>query len=345
MVTRKEHPWYSFDKLLSYNAIFNFCGGARGLGKTYDAKKRSVKKALKDPINGEQFIYLRRWKSELAAARRTFFDDFYREFPNWDFRVMGSEAQCSPQESRDEKKRVWHTIGYFIPLSTAQSQKSVSFARVTTIIFDEFIAEQGRQYLPQEASIFLGFYSTVDRNQDKTRVLFCANSVTIMNPYFIEFEIRPDILPELSVSHGGYIACHFPDSADFKKSVYETRFGKFIQGTEFGDYAVENVFDDANETLIDMKPPTARHQFNLESKHGTVSVWYDRARREYFVQRQLPKDSPLNLTLLPEKMGPGKQLVTFNNKLLGYLRAAFSNGMVTFDRPSTRNAFVEIAKR
>lgn len=342
VASRKAHPWYSFDRLLSYNAMMNFCAGGRGMGKTYDAKKRSVRKAIR---KGEQFIYLRRYKEEMQIARRTFFADFASEFPDYDFRVHGWEAQMAHISTRDEKKREWATIGFFIALSQAQNVKSGSFHNVTTIIFDEFIAEHGRQYLKDEANAFLGFYSTVDRNQDKTIVLFCANSVSIMNPYFIYFEIRPDKLPELSSSHDGYVACHFPEAKDFKNSVYQTRFGKFIQNTEFGDYAVENVFDDANDNLIDIKPSAARHQFNLETKYGTIAVWYDRRNGEYYVQKKLPKASTLNLTLMPEKMMPGKQLVTFNDKLLQYLRAAFKNGLVTFDKPSTRNAFVEISKR
>jgi hypothetical protein len=339
---RKVHPWYSFDRLLSYNAIFNFCAGGRGMGKTYDAKKRSVRKFIR---KGEQFIYLRRYKEELSIAKRTFFADFSHEFPEYDFQIHGWEGQMAPAETRGDKKREWVTIAYFVALSQAQNVKSASFHKVTTIIFDEFIAEHGRQYLKDEANAFLGFYSTVDRNQDKTIVLFCANSVSIMNPYFMYFEIRPDKLPELSKSHSGFVACHFPDAADFKNSVYETRFGKFIQGTEFGDYAVENQFDDNGENLIDIKPSTARHHFNLETKYGTVAIWFDRKSQKYYVQRKLPKDSVLDLTLLPEKMEVGKQLVTFSNPLLQYLRTAFNTGQVYFDRPSTRNAFAEISKR
>jgi hypothetical protein len=345
MVARKTHPWYSFDKLLSYNAKFNIVAGPRGTGKTFDAKRRSIKKALRDPRDGEQFIYLRRWKTELAPARRTFFNDVAEQFPEWDFRPMGVEAQASHESTRGEKKREWHTIGYFVALSQAQTQKSVSFARVTTIIYDEFIAEHGRQYLPDEVSTFLGFYSTVDRNQDKTKVLFCANSVSTMNPYFIEWEIRPDTFPEICTIRGGFVAVHFPPSSAFKASVYETQWGKFIQGTQFGDYAVENSFEDAHDLLIDIKPASARHQFNLETKYGTMSVWYDRKPGEYYIQKKLPGQSNLNLTLLPEKMEPGKQLVMFNDKLLAYLRTAFRTGKVTFDQPSTRNAFVEIGKR
>lgn len=344
---RKEHPWYSFDRLLTFGAMMNFCAGGRGMGKTFDAKKRSIRKAIK---TGEQFIYLRRYKEETSIASRTFFADVGLKFPDWDFRVSGKEAQMSPVSTRDEKKRYWQTIGFFVSLSQAQNWKSASMHNVTTIIFDEFIAEKGRQYLQDEANTFLGFYSTVDRNQDKTRVLFCANSVTIMNPYFLEFNIRPDQLPEYSAHRRDdtgmpYIAVHLPEAADFKNSVYETRFGKFIQGTEFGDYAVENNFDDAHDSLVDIKPSTAKHQYNLETKRGNMSVWYDRASGEYYIQKRLPKDSPLNLTLLPEKMAEGKTLVTFNDKLMQYLRASFNNGRVTFDSPTTRNAFAEISKR
>ena len=349
MVARKTHPWYSFDKLLSYNARFNIVAGPRGTGKTYDAKKRSIKKALRDPREGEQFIYLRRYDTELAPSRGTFFNDIALAFPNWDFRAHTdngvSMVQCSHVDKRSEKKRPWDTIGYFVALSKAQTTKSVSFHRVTTIIFDEFIAEKGRQYLPDEFNTFLGFFSTVDRNQDKTKVLFCANSVSTMNPYFIEWEIRPDTFPEISVIRGGFVAVHFPPSSAFKASVYETEWGKFIQGTQFGDYAVENEFKDAHDLLIDIKPSTARHQFNLETQFGVISVWYDRRSAEYYAQKKLPGQSNLNLTLLPEKMEPGKQLVNFNDKLLAYLRTAFRQGKVTFDQPSTRNAFVEISKR
>lgn len=366
---RKQHPWYNFDRLLSYGALFNFCAGGRGMGKTYDAKKRSTKKSLKSEaifVQGEwaspdQFVYLRRYKEELAIAKRTFFADYAHEFPDYDFRVVGWQAQASKKMERVEdegetaaKKRVkdrrWVVIGFFIALSQAQNVKSGAFHNVTTIIFDEFIAEKGRQYLPSEAETFLGLYSTIDRNQDKTVVLFCANSVSIMNPYFIYWDIRPDQLPEISAhlkdDEGKYgIAVHLPEAAEFKNSVYQTRFGKIIQGTEFGDYAVENQFSDNGENLIALKPSTARHHFNLETKYGTIAIWFDRKSQKYYVQRKLPKDSTLNLTLLTEKMEPGKQLVTFNNQLLSYIRTAFNSGLVFFDKPSTRNAFAEISKR
>src|SRR5690606_5610588 len=102
-------------------------------------------------------------------------------------------------ETRDEKKRQWSTVCYFQCLSVGQQVKGASFDLVTSIVFDEFIIEKGLiQYLPDEATAMTNFYSTVDRNQDKTRVYFLANSVSITNPYFLEYDIRPDQMPTIS---------------------------------------------------------------------------------------------------------------------------------------------------
>src|SRR5690606_9890255 len=120
-------------------------------------------------------------------------------------------------------------------LTKAQSHKGVSYHRVTTIIFDEFIIEKGySRYITgnSEWDVLLNFYSTVDRNQDKTRVYFCANSVSMMNPYMMKLEIVPNEVPEFSTYHDGFAVVHFVDSDAFSESVYKTRWGKFIQGTE-----------------------------------------------------------------------------------------------------------------
>lgn len=338
----KKHPYYNYNRLLSRNGTYNFLVGGRGLGKTYGAKK----KVISDAINkGDQFIYLRRYKTELATARNTFWADIESEFPDYDFRSNGGLAQFSLVSERETKKREWLTIGYFISLSTSQNQKSVAFPKVKTIIYDEFIIEKGAiHYLPNESTVFNNFYSTVDRYQDKTKVLFLANSVSIMNPYFIEYGIVPDGNKEFVVKAEGFIVCHFPDSEDFSSSVYETKFGRFIKNTEYADYAVGNTFDDNKDSMLGLKNSRARYMFTLECRNGSFSVWLDLFSNEYFVQSKLPKTQEI-FTLIPEKMDTHKTLMSFNDRPLAYLRAAFRNGKVSFDKPATRNTFTEIFKR
>ena len=333
--------YYSFDYILSHNAVYNFVVGARGLGKTYGAKRKAIKAFLK---RGDQFVYTRRYKDDLKG-RWSFFADIEHEFPEWEFRVNGLIAECAPSATRGQKKRDWKTMGYFVALSQAQTFKSVSFPKVTLVIFDEFIIEKGAMhYLPREAKAFNDLFSTIDRYQERTRVLFLANTVSIMNPYFLEYGIRPDEDKELTVHHDGFIACHFPESSEFQNEVYATKFGRFIQGTEYGEYAVGSQFHDNNDHLIVGKTGKARYKYTLETAQGVFSVWHDIRTDAFYVQKHRPTNE-LCLTLLPEAMREGWKLVTYNDKILQFLRASFRRGKVYFDTPNSRNAMIEVFKR
>lgn len=352
----RKHPYYDWGPVLSHSAIYNFLVGGRSIGKTHGAKKNAVKRGIE---KGHQFILLRRYKTELLPSRNTFFADIEHYFPEYEFRVNGSLAQYTefvdpetfPSEAEYKKAikgRAWTTIGHFVALSTAQSLKGVSYPKVRTIIFDEFIIERGAfHYLPNEADVFNNFYSTVDRGrtENEVRVFFLANSVSIMNPYFMKYGIRPDQMDRFTTSHGGFILCHFIDSSDFAKSMYETRFGRFVEGTEYADYAFGNEFKDANDQLIVGKPSHADYIFTLETEHGTFSVWYDRRKIEYYAQKKRPKGDEMLFTLQPEKMTTEKVLMSFSDKPLAALRTKFRQGSVLFDTPETRNAFIEIFRR
>lgn len=334
--TRKQFDYYSFDKILSRNAVYNCISGARGIGKTYGAKKFVIKNAIKA---GEQFIYVRRYRSELKG-RTTFFADIAHEFPDWEFNSDGAEAKMRRANDKDAK---WETIGYFVALSTSQANKSIAYPRVTTIIFDEYIIEKGSlHYLPNEVNVFNDFYSTVDRYQDRTRVLMLSNAVSIMNPYFIEWNIMPD--KEFVIRGDGFVACHFPDSDKFAAQVRKTRFGKFItsEAGTYADYAIDNEFRDNDDEFIQKKTGKAGYYCTINTKRGAFSVWLDSPL--WFIQEKLPKDQ-FRYTLMPDAMQEGEILLSYSDKVMTYMRAAFKQGRLFFDTPKARNAFREIFVR
>lgn len=347
----KKFDYYDFGPLLSHNATFNFCVGGRGLGKTYGAKKYAIKRAI---YRSEQFVYLRRFKSELAY-RTEFFMDVGQEFPDYYFRTIGTQAQMvhkdvvpgggHPDEAPKGEKVPWRTIGFFFALSNAQSRKSIALPRVTTIIFDEFIIEKGLlNYLPDETNVFNNFYSTVDRWQDKTKVFFLANSVSIMNPYFIDYDIEPN--SEFVKRGDGFIAVHFASAAKFASQVLQTKFGKFISGTEYADYAVGSVFADNNEFLVARKSSEAAYMATIQTEKTEFSVWVDHKSSPfvYYIQVGRPKNETI-WTLDPNKMERGKLLLTNQHPMLQRMRAAFKQGFVLFDGAKSRNSFIPIFKK
>jgi len=359
-IRKKTHPYYSYNAIDGFMAWIKIICGGRGLGKTFGAKRKGIKKALNHRVaDREQFIYLRRTLEELKAAKLTFFADIGEFFPDWDFRVNGpvGEASRRPKRKKDEsdtefKKRVksrkWITVCYFKALSVAQQEKGTSFPLVTMIIFDEFIIEKSSQtqYLRSEVEALINFYSTVDRGQDKTVIYMLANSVSIMNPYFAAWKIRPDQLPEFSQHSDGDIVAHFPDSDLYQQSIFATRFGKFIKRTmpEYADYAVSNEFSDATGTLVMNKTPNAKYKFTVETADGAFSVWYDMKIGKHFILGYRPGNERV-LTMVVEDMDKGKILVTPSEPVIKGLRASFNRGSMYFDAPETRNAFVPIFDR
>ena len=126
--------FYDGYKTLTYNALFNFIIGNRGSGKTYWAKRWAINDFIK---KGEQFIYLRRYKTELRTIKN-FFADISEEFPGVDFTVKGNDLLIDGEKA-----------GEAMALSTSKIMKSNSYPKVTKIIFDEFIIDKGvYSYLP-----------------------------------------------------------------------------------------------------------------------------------------------------------------------------------------------------
>ena len=120
-----------------------------------------------------------------------------------------------------------------------------------------------------------------------------------MNPYFLQYDIKPDQVGEFVVKAGGFIVCHFADSAEFSKGVYRTKFGQFIKDTDYANYAVSSEFSDNHTALLESKPSSAYYFCTIETQPGLFSVWIERARNIYYIQkkRQIP---PIPQNSVPE---------------------------------------------
>lgn len=332
----KKLPYYDYNDVLSRNGTFNFLVGGRGLGKTYGAKQWAINDWLK---NGNEFIYLRRYKSELNS-KNTFFTDIIAQYPNMEVRVNGNIA-----EARIDGDKAWRTMGYFVALSTALTQKSVAYPKVTKIIYDEFIIQKGViHYLPDEVVAFQEFYSTVDRWQDKTRVVFLANSISIYNPYFIAWGIEPTG-KEWYTKRNNFIVCHFPDGASFANAVYETRFGSFIKDSEYAEYAVGAKFKDANSLLIKSKPESASYLCRIETT-CEFNVWvdYTGSGPVYYLNSKHPNVNDTLLTTNRNRLGGTNIMVDRTAPFIQGLSLAYKRARMYFSTPAIRAGFEELLK-
>jgi hypothetical protein len=251
--------YYDPQKLITMNRILNFVIGARGIGKSYSFKKYPIQRFLK---KGKQFIYLRRYKDELKKIKR-YFNDVMTEFPNHEFKVKGKEFYIDGK-----------LAGFAMPLSQWQSFKSDAFPDVETIIFEEFIREKDNSgYIPNEVNALLNLMDTVFRDRPNCRVFCLSNAVTIVNPYFLYFNIVPDINKRFNKNES--ICVEIPDSTDFSVKRRETAFGKLIDGTDYGEMALDNKFINDSQTFIEKRTKTSKFVFSIVYKGMTMGIWVD----------------------------------------------------------------------
>jgi hypothetical protein len=165
-----------------------------------------------------------------------------------------------------------------------------------------------------------------------------------MNPYFIEYDIRPKDNEQWIVKGDGFLCAHLAPSAEFATGVYQTRFGQFIKDSEYADYSVGSEFSDNNDSMIQPKNPNAKYYCTLETKNGTFAVWIDYSGPFFYIQDKRPKQE-IVWTMMPERMTENKTLVTYSDKMIQNLRSGFSRGRMSFNSPQARNSFTGVFKR
>ena len=323
--------YYNPQKLLSYNRILNFCIGARGIGKSYAFKVHPVKRFLK---YGEQFIYLRRYKPELRKVGN-YFDNIKDEFPDVEFKVKGREFYIDGK-----------LAGWAIPLSTWQSEKSNAYPNVTEIIFDEFLREKDTSsYLPNEVEALLNLMDTVFRDRENCRTICLSNSVSIVNPYFLYFNLVPDINKRFNANES--IVVEIPDSVDFAEARRKTKFGKLIDGTNYGDMSLDNEFTGDNYTFVERRSKESKFVFSIVYKGLTMGVWVDVGQGIMYLSLDHDPQTKNVYALTTDDL---KENVLFmkgwkNNYHLRKLVASFMNGILRFDNQVIRTTAYEMFKK
>lgn len=320
--------WYSLHKVLSYNCLFNFIIGNRGGGKTFDSKSWGIRDFLK---TGKQFIYLRRYKTEFDDFKN-FFADVMNQFPDVEFEVKGKTLYINGK-----------VAGYGVALSTALTKKSVAYPNVNKIIFDEFVIDSKFiHYMDNEAVAFLEFYETVARMRDDVRVVFLSNAVSVVNPYFTYWKIKPN--PQKPFSRFGHLIVEIYKDDAFVNAKKQTRFGQIIDGTKYGDYAIDNVFLKDNKNFVEKRTPFSKYQFSIRFNGIDYGFWIDFTEGIIHVSNDIDPYGVHKFVISNDDHDINLMLVKSANKN-HYLKTsidAYKLGKMRFKDMSIKNQCVEL---
>lgn len=180
-----KQKYWSCDKLRKTNANYLMPIGERSNGKSYAVKDMVLKEFAK---NGKQFVLVRRTESELKKSdiEKYFADNSLKMFKEEIFiTAKGRDIYTACMNEETGGVKLLQKIGYSMALTKSQSYKSQAYPLVDNMIFEEFIAENGR-YLPNELDALMSIVSTVFRRR-KASVWLIGNKISRLCPYFYEW--------------------------------------------------------------------------------------------------------------------------------------------------------------
>lgn len=183
--------YYSPTKINKKNATYNIIIGERSNGKTYALLMQSVKDFFND---GSQMAYVRRWKEDITGRRASRLFSGLCE----DGQILkiskglysgvhyyaGKFYLCTYDENGKAIYSDQDIIAFTFALSDGEHDKSTSFPKIKTIIFDEFLTN--KLYLNDEFVMFMNTVSTIVRRRDDVKIYMLGNTVNKFCPYFTE---------------------------------------------------------------------------------------------------------------------------------------------------------------
>lgn len=326
--------YYSPAPLLSQKCIFNYVIGNRGGGKSFAGKKLGIQRFKK---TGKQFIYLRRYKSELDEVT-DYFADIRPFFPDYTLEQKGDKLYIDGE-----------LAGYMIALTKTPQLKSNPYPLVTTIVFDEFLIDKGRlPYLKNEAQMLEEFYDTVDRSRDEVVVLCFGNAISVVNPHFTYFGVFPDLNRRFTKDTTKSVCIEFYFNEEFVAKKKNTRFGQSINQRDYGKYNFYNKFLRDTDSYIKKRPATANYklyQFVLDGQK--YSLWQDVKYQCFYIDNAYEPNFGIYRTyvLNPNEMDDNDRsmiLLKKNNATMKRIQVWLERGDLYFNNQTTKQKFFEI---
>lgn len=325
--------WYDPNKTLTHNALFNIIIGSRSVGKSYGIKKRVIK-TFKE--TGKQFVYLRRFDSELDESKETYFDDivYNREFPDDEIKF---EQDCYLVNGM--------VAGYAMALTKAKDYKSSSFPMVWLIIYEEFIIEENgyTRYLKNEVKQFLGFYMSIDRYRG-VKVFFLGNNYTMFNPYTMFWNLNKPLNGNIAKAKKGKILMELvPDT---NQEHIESDFATLIEGTDFAEYAIYNKSPVDSNTFVMKKTEHCSYYFTFKFEGELFGVWIDYTIGKFFVSKDVDPFFKMVYSITLDDHNPNTLLLKSINKSV-YFKTfidAYKDGNVYFESMKLKSVVYNVIK-
>lgn len=189
-----KRKFYNLNRIKKKKAVYNVIFGERSNGKTYAVLLEGLKVYIE---TGGQIGVIRRWKEDITGRRASGIfnalneNNEVKKLTDGEFEGIhyynGRFFLCNYENGKvvysDED-----CMGYVFALSDNEHNKSISYPKIRTILFDEFLTKH--LYLQDEFVLFMNTISTIVRQRTDVTVYMLGNTVNKYCPYFQEMGLN-----------------------------------------------------------------------------------------------------------------------------------------------------------
>lgn len=331
-----KNIFYDFNKVLSYNALLNIIIGERGVGKTYGSKVYVIKRYLK---YHKKFVYIRRYESDLEASvgnntQEKFFEQVKKEFPDCMFKIT----------KHKKVRSLWinnEICGYAVPLSASDSLKSSTYEDVDTLIYDEFQLKEGssQHYLRNEPEIILDLIETIGRLRD-IRIFLLGNAISSTSPIMTYFNLTLPYNSEVKTFKDGLILVNYIKNEAYREVKKESRFGKLISDTRYGEYAIDNKFLTDSKAFIKKKSVGCRFSFIFILDGKEYGVWINYTEQLMFISNDIDPNCPIRFAINNDDHNENSVLIKIRlNPYFKMVLDYYKMARLNFENQQIKNIF------
>lgn len=355
------------------SCALNFCIGNRKAGKSVGVGLL----ALADYFcYGYKTVLLRRYMRNFEDRKRPAMENFWEK--SWGFLdEIPEKIRKSPilralypdevlnrvdwKPQNHELRFEAHTafidnelFSYPVAINLFNDYKNSNFINVHTIIYDEFISEDGSR-LPGEVSAVYNLYDTIARGRDDalqtTSIIFISNAITLNSPFLVELGIDREMRRDTKRLYrpDASFCVEMVNNEIAADKMISSPIGRAMASGEAGraylGYSQSNTLKD-NRDFIGPKPAGGSwcvYGFKIDG-----SIYYMWACEDdvlFLSDRHIGDKTVPVLALTTDDHGIDTRLLTKNIGMTKRIKKAYGARKIVFDNMRAKQAFLEIYRR
>lgn len=355
------------------SCALNFCIGNRKAGKSVGVGLLSLADYF---CYGYKTVLLRRYMRNFEDRKRPAMENFWEK--SWCFldelpekirkspilhalypdEVLNS-VDWNPQnhELRFEAHTAFidnEIFSYPVAINLFNDYKNSNFVNVHTIIYDEFITEDGSR-LPGEVSAVYNLYDTIARGRDDalqtTSIIFISNAITLNSPFLVELGIDREMRRDTKRLYrpDASFCVEMVNNEVAADKMITSPIGRAMASGEAGraylGYSQSNTLKD-NRDFIGPKPVGGSwcvYGFKIDG--AVYYLWYCDDDVLFFSDRHVGDKTVPVLALTTDDHGIDTRLLTKNIGITKRIKKAYGARKIVFDNLRAKQAFLEIYRR